>query len=176
VPEAKAIEELVVELRHELRRVAASAMRRERSDHTLQPTALVNEVYLRLAQSPGLVIRDRKQFLAVAARSMRQVLVDYARARARSKRGAGALRVTLHDGIEMITPGIDMLILAESLERLRKLSDEQAQIVELRYFAGLSVQEVAEVLDVSPTTVKRDSAMAKAWLLRELRAGDAAAT
>lgn len=167
---ATAIEELVVELRKELRRVAGSAMRRERSDHTLQPTALVNEVYLRLARSPGLEIRDRKQFLAIAARSMQQILVEHARARARAKRGAGPLRVTLHDDIETITPGIDMLILAESLERLRQLSEAQAQIVELRFFAGLSVQEVAEVLGVSLTTVKRDSAMAKAWLLRELQA------
>ena len=148
-------------------------MRRERSDHTLQPTALVNEAYLRLVRSPGLAIKDRKQFLAIAARAMQQVLVEHARAGRRVKRGGAPLKVTLHDGIAAITPGIDMLILAESLERLRVLSDVQARIVELRYFAGLSVEEVADVLGVSPTTVKRDSAMAKAWLLREIAAGAA---
>ena len=165
---ASLIDELVVEFRGELRRVAAAAMRRERPDHTLQPTALVNEAYLRLARSPGLEVRNRQQFLAIAARAMHQVLIEHARARGRVKRGRGPLKVTLHDGIEAITPGIDTLILTEALERLRELSLVQAQIVEMRYFAGLSVEEVAALLGVSATTVKRDSAMARAWLSREL--------
>ena len=168
---ASLIDELVVEFRGELRRVAAAAMRKERPDHTLQPTALVNEAYLRLARSPGLELRNRQQFLAIAARAMHQVLIEHARARGRIKRGRGPLKVTLDDGIEAITPGIDgidALILTQALERLRELSPVQAQIVELRYFAGLSVEEVAALLGVSATTVKRDSAMAKAWLSREL--------
>jgi RNA polymerase sigma factor (TIGR02999 family) len=171
------LEGLTAELHRELRRLAAGAMRGERSDHTLQPTALVNEAYLRLANFPGLEIVGRSQFLALAARVMRQVLVDHARGRRRDKRGGGALRVTLGDAQtpDPATP-YDLLALDEALERLARVSEQQVRIVELRYLAGLSVEEVAAVLDVSPTTVKRDAAMAKAWLYRELVAGERGAT
>ena len=157
------------EIYDELRRLAAAALRREWRGHTLQPTALVNEAYLRLARSPGLQIFDRKQLLALTARVMRQVLVEHARARQRIKRGASPLRVTLGEDMAAAAPPFfDLLALDQALERLAKLSDQQVRIVELRYLAGLSVEEVAEVLGVSPTTVKRDTAMAKAWLVREL--------
>lgn len=160
---------LLPEIYDELRRLAASALRREQRAHTLQPTALVNEAYLRLARSPGLQIFDRKQFLAITARVMRQVLVEHARARQRIKRGASPLRVTLGEELAASAPPLfDLLALDQALERLARLSDQQVRIVELRYLAGLSVEEVAEVLDVSPTTVKRDTAMARAWLVREL--------
>jgi RNA polymerase sigma factor (TIGR02999 family) len=163
---------LLPEIYDELRRLAAAALRREWRSHTLQPTALVNEAYLRLARSPGLEILDRKQFLAITARVMRQVLVEHARSRQRAKRGGNPLRVTLGDDLAAAEPPLfDLLALDQALERLGRLSDQQVRIIELRYLAGLSVEEVAEVLAVSPTTVKRDTAMAKAWLLRELGAG-----
>ena len=165
---------LLPEIYDELRRLAAAALRREQRGHTLQPTALVNEAYLRLARSPGLQILDRKQFLALTARVMRQVLVEHARARLRIKRGGSPLRVTLGDDLVAATPPVfDLLALDLALERLGRLSDQQVRIIELRYLAGLSVEEVAEVLAVSPTTVKRDTAMAKAWLVRELGGGGA---
>jgi len=149
-----------------LRRLAAAALRRESRGHTLQPTALVNEAYLRLARSSGLQIVDRRQFLAIAARVMRQVLVEHARARQRIKRGGSPLRVTLGDDLAAAAPPVvDLLALDQALERLARLSDQQVRIIELRYLAGLSVEEVAEVLAVSPTTVKRDTAMARAWLM-----------
>lgn len=160
---------LLPEVYAELRQLAAAALRREARGHTLQPTALVNEAYLRLARSSGLEIVDRRQFLAIAARIMRQVLVEHARARQRIKRGGSPLRVTLGDDLVSATPPVfDLLALDQALERLGRLSDQQVRIIELRYLAGLSVEEVAEVLAVSPTTVKRDTAMARAWLIREL--------
>lgn len=160
------------EIYDELRRLAAAALRREQRGHTLQPTALVNEVYLRLARSPGLEIHNRNHFLALTARVMRQVLVEHARARQRIKRGGSPLRVTLGDDLVAATPPyFDLLALDQALERLGRLSEQQVRIIELRYLAGLSVEEVAEVLGVSPTTVKRDTAMAKAWLTRELGGG-----
>lgn len=165
---------LLPEIYDELRRLAAAALRGERRGHTLQPTALVNEAYLRLARSPGLQVLDRKHFLAVTARVMRQVLVEHARTRMRIKRGGSPLRVTLGDDLAASTPPyFDLLALDQALERLGRLSDQQVRIIELRYLAGLSVEEVAEVLAVSPTTVKRDTAMAKAWLMRELGGGGA---
>jgi RNA polymerase sigma factor (TIGR02999 family) len=165
---------LLSEVYGELRQLAAAALRREWRNHTLQPTALVNEAYLRLARSPGLRITDRKQFLAIAARVMRQVLVEHARARQRVKRGGDPLRVTLGEDLAAASPPVfDLLALDQALERLARLSDQQVRIVELRYLAGLSVEEVADVLGISPTTVKRDTAMARAWLSRELGAGRA---
>lgn len=166
------LDRLLPEVYGELRRLAAAALRREQSGHTLQPTALVNEAYLRLARSPGLRITDRRQLLAIAARVMRQVLVEHARARLRIKRGGSPLRVTLGEDLAAASPPVfDLLALDQALERLARLSDQQVRIVELRYLAGLSVEEVAEVLAVSPTTVKRDTAMARAWLIRELGGG-----
>jgi RNA polymerase sigma factor (TIGR02999 family) len=163
---------LMPEIYEELRRLAQRAMSGERSGHTLQTTALVHEAYLRLAQVRDLDVASRPQFLALAARVMRRILVDHARARRSAKRGGAALRVTLSDAIaDGQADGFDVLALDEALERLGALDEKQVRIVELRFIAGLSVEETAEVLDSSPTTVKRESAMARAWLFRELSDG-----
>jgi RNA polymerase sigma factor (TIGR02999 family) len=163
------LDDAVPELYDELRRVARRALRGERAGHTLQPTALVHEAYLKLARMPALRASDRKQVLAFAARAMRQVLVDYARSRRRDKRGGAPLRVTLSEEFAAAQPsGFDLLALDEVLERLERVSGQHVRVIELRYLAGLSVEEAAEVLEVSPATVKRDTALAKAWLYREL--------
>lgn len=152
----------------ELRRLAAAFMRRERPGQTLQPTGLVHEAYLRLAGA-GTPWNDKRHFVGIAARSMRQILVERARARGAQKRWAGMNRVTLSDSLaiaaneETILPAID-----EALERLAKIDAEQAKIVELRYFAGLSIEETAEALEMSPATLKRRWSLARAWLFREL--------
>jgi RNA polymerase sigma factor (TIGR02999 family) len=166
-------EELVPELYRELHRLAERAMRGERADHTLQPTALVHEAYVRLVRSPGEPTADHRAFLALAARVMRQVLVDHARTRRRGKRGGGALRVTL-GGLETPDPAtpFDLLALDEALDRLARVSEQQVRIVELRYLGGLSVEESAAVLGVSPTTIKRDAAMARAFPYNELLGGE----
>jgi RNA polymerase sigma-70 factor (ECF subfamily) len=138
---------------NELRQLAAAYMRRERQGFTLQATALVHEAYLRLAGT-DLVFNDRHHFIGIAARSMRQILVDRARARGAQKRWAGLDRVSLTDSLEQIDP-------------------EQARIIELRYFVGLSIEEAAEAMHISPATLKRRFAMARAWLFRELQGGAA---
>jgi len=169
------LDDLVPEVYEELQRLAAHALRAERVSHTLDPSALVHEAYLRLARTPAYAYVSRHQLLGVAARAMRHVLVDHARHRNRGKRGSGALRVTLSPEIAAPMPDVDALALQEALERLEALDEQQVKIVELRFIAGLSVEEVAEVLEISPRTVKRDSMMARAWLLRELGAGEARA-
>ncbi len=152
----------------ELRRLAAACLRRERSGHTLQPTALVNEAWLRLADQ-STPWQNRAHFLGVAAGAMRRILVDHARRRQAKKRGGEVLRVTLTDGVAA-GPGneLDLVRLDEALERLAALDERQARMVTMRFFAGLTVEETAEALDVSEKTVKRDWAAAKAFLLREL--------
>ena len=156
---------------NELRRLAAAYLRRERPGQTLQATALVHEAYLRLAAT-GSPWTDRKHFLAIAARSMRQILVDRARARGAQKRWAGLDRVSLTESLvrgareDAMLPALD-----EALVRLERLDPEQARIVELRYFAGLAVEEAADALGLSPATVKRRWALARAWLFRELSEG-----
>jgi RNA polymerase sigma-70 factor (ECF subfamily) len=163
---------LMPEIYAELRRVAQKAMRNERAGHTLQTTALVHEAYLRLARAKDLDVACRPQFLALAARVMRQILVDHARARRSAKRGGSALRVTLSDAIASEpADGFEVLALDQALDRLADLDPKQVQIVELRFIAGLSVEETAEAIETSPTTVKRESAIARAWLFRELRDG-----
>ena len=154
----------------ELRRLARHYMKRERAAHTLQPTALVNEVYLRLADIDRMQWRDRAHFIATAATLMRRVLVDYARARARDKRG-GQVSVTALDGDQVADPGRgpDVVALDDALVALAQIDPRQSQLVELRFFGGLSVEETADALDVSPATVKREWTMAKAWLNRQLR-------
>ena len=155
----------------DLRRRAAAFLRRERQAHTLQPTALVHEAFLRLVDQSRASWKNRAQFLAVAARMMRRVLVDHARARGARKRDAG-LRVSLDDAPELAEAGttdVDLLALDQALQALAALDERQATIVELRYFAGLTVEEAAEVLDVSPATVKRDWVAARAWLFQRLR-------
>lgn len=169
-PSGREVDRLVPELYGELRRLAERAMRGERADHTLQPTALVHEAYLYLAGSASLEVRSRAELLALAARVMRHVLVDHARARRSAKRGGGALRVTLSAGMLEETPtSVDLIALDETLERLGRVDEDQVRIVELRFIAGLSVEETAEALGVSASTVKRETALARAWLYRELR-------
>lgn len=156
----------------ELRRLAASYLRRERSDHTLQPTALVHEAYLRLAEQKQVHWQDKRHFFGVTAQLMRRVLVDSARSRLRAKRGSGAPKVALTEvfTISKERPA-DLLALDEALNRLSTVDPEQSRVVELRIFAGLTVEEVAEVLKVSPATVKREWTLGKGWLLREIEKG-----
>lgn len=159
----------------DLRRLAARLMGRERADHTLQPTALVHEAYLRLAEGRQPRWRDRLHFFSVAARTMRRTLVDHARARCAAKRGAGAVRVRLdalrrgHGPVEGPAPAPaaveDLLALDQALERLAAADPRKARITELRYFAGLTVDETAELLEVSPSTVAVESRLARAWLV-----------
>jgi RNA polymerase sigma factor (TIGR02999 family) len=160
---------MVALLYRELRLLAAGCMRRERPNHTLQPTALVNEAYLRLAAQSQPAWNDRAQFLAVASHVMREVLIDYARARNRGKRGGGLAPICIEDvGDLAVAPEVDLMALDEALDALDQIDSRQRQIVEMRYFGALSIEETAQVLDISPATVKRDWRMARAWLHREL--------
>jgi RNA polymerase sigma-70 factor (ECF subfamily) len=154
---------------NELRRVAAAYMRRERPGQTLQATALVHEAYLRLAQTKGTPWNDRRHFVGIAARSMRQILVERARARGAQKRWGAMNRVSITDSLQLAADPETMLpALDEAIERLSKIDPEQAKIVELRYFAGLSVEEAADAMNISPATLKRRWSLARAWLFREL--------
>jgi RNA polymerase sigma-70 factor, ECF subfamily len=156
----------------ELHRLAESYMRRERKEHTLQPTALINEAYLRLAHGT-LDWQNREHFIGVAAHVMRRVLVDHARAHRAQIRGGDLRRVELEDGLAISEERTEeMLVLDEALNRLAEVRPRQAKIVELRYFAGLSVEQIAAALAMAPRTVKRDWALARIWLFKELR-GDA---
>lgn len=160
--------EAAIEVYDELRRIAAAYMRRERPGQTLQATALVHEAYLRLA-GVGSPWKDRHHFIGIAARAMRQILVERARARGAQKRWAGMNRVSLTESLVGARHEDDMLpALDEALTRLEQLDPEQARIVELRYFVGLGIEETAEALGISPATLKRRWALARAWLYREL--------
>lgn len=162
------VSDLPVDVYDELRRLAAAYMRREAPGQTLQPTALVNEAYLRLANARP-VWKDRRHFVGIAARAMRQILVDQARARGAEKRWAQLDRVSLHESLRAAGSSDDMLpALDQALARLEQMDPQQVRIVELRFFAGLSVEETADALDISPATVKRRWALARAWLHREL--------
>ena len=153
----------------ELRRLAASYLRRERPGQTLQPTALVHEAYLRLMKDRPERWQNRAHFCAIAAHSMRQILIERARARNAQKRWGDKARVTLDEAlVRGGEQSVDLLALDSALERLAALDPEQARIVELRFFGGLTVEETAEQLDVSPATVKRHWTVARAWLAREL--------
>jgi RNA polymerase sigma-70 factor, ECF subfamily len=155
----------------ELRRLAAAYMRRERPGQTLQATALVHEAYMRLAGA-GTPWHDKRHFVGIAARSMRQILVERARARGALKRWAGLNRVTISDSLAIAAePDMMLPALDEALERLEQIDAEQARIVELRFFAGLSIEETADAIGLSPATVKRRWALARAWLHRELAGG-----
>jgi RNA polymerase sigma-70 factor (ECF subfamily) len=157
----------------ELRQVAARAMRNERPGHTLQPTALVHEAFLKLAGSADVEWRDRAHFFGVAARLMREILVDYARQKGAAKRGSG-VRITLDDSLLIAEDRLaDAVAIDEVVQRLEALDPRQGHIVELRFFGGLSVEEVAEVMGISSPTVKREWQSAKAWLHRELTRGSA---
>jgi len=153
----------------ELRRQAARYLRRERQNHTLQPTALVNEAFMKLVDQRNVQWQNRAHFFGVAAQAMRRIVIDHARTRNRIKRGGVQHAVTLDEAMIAGEPrSIDVLALDEALNRLARLDERQARIVELRYFAGLSVEETAEVTALSPATVKREWAMARAWLHAEL--------
>ncbi|MEP7308644.1 MAG: ECF-type sigma factor [Acidobacteriota bacterium] len=153
----------------ELRRLAASHMRRERPGQTLQATALVHDVYLRLLQDSKLSWQNRAHFFGIAARSMRQILIERARARDAAKRGGSRVRVTLDAGlIAADSRSLDFEALDEALTRLAALDPDLAHLVDVRFFGGLSIEEAAEALGVSPATVKRRWALARAWLAREL--------
>lgn len=156
----------------ELRRVAESYLRRERGDHTLQPTALVHEAYLRLVDQKAASFTNKAHFMRVAARAMRRVLVDHARAHRAAKRGGGAEEMAFDEGLVVIeNRAIDMLALDEALNELQGLDAEQARIVELRFFAGLTSVEVSHVLGMSLRTVEREWAFARAWLRSKVGEG-----
>ena len=167
-PQPPQAEDLTPLVYDELRRLAGAYMRRERPGQTLQPTALVHEAYLRLAGA-GSPWHDQRHFVGIAARSMRQILVERARARGAQKRWAGLNRVSMSDSLavaadpESVLPALD-----EAITRLEQIDAEQARIVELRYFAGMSIEEAADAMKMSPATLKRRWALARAWLFREL--------
>jgi RNA polymerase sigma factor (TIGR02999 family) len=164
-----ALEQLIPLVHAELRRIASRYMARERAGHTLQPTALVNEVYLRLVNVDRVRWENRAHFMAVAARLMRHILVDFARARRYQKRGGGKHVISFDETIVIdVGRGHDLLALDDALDELARVDARQSQIVIMRFFAGLTVEEVANVLDISVATVMRDWKLAKAWLLREL--------
>jgi RNA polymerase sigma factor (TIGR02999 family) len=169
-----AMEELLPLVYDELRRLAGSYLRRERSDHTLQSTALVHEAYLRMVDQRSVTWQGRAHFFGIAAQMMRRILVDHARGRDAAKRGSGACKITLDEGL--LAPAerdINLVALDQALEMLAKLDPKQARIVELRFFAGLSIEDAAEILKISPATVKREWAMAKAFLTRQMKSAHA---
>ena len=167
-----AFDELVPLLYEDLRRQAERFMRDQADGHTLRATALVHETYLRIAQGQSNAVVDRAHFFGLVGRVMRSVLVDHARGRLRAKRGGGAGVVTLGaaDAVAGESPDVDVLALAEALARLAAIDADKSRLVELRYFAGLTIEETAEARRVSPATVKREWAAARAWLRRELAA------
>jgi RNA polymerase sigma-70 factor (ECF subfamily) len=169
----EALDRLIPAVYTELRRQAARHLRRERQGHTLQTTDLIHEAYLRLVDQKNVRWQNRAHFYAVAAQLMRRILVDHARRRRRAKRGGSAARLPLDEGLVVAAEksNVDLLALDEALGRLAAIDARQSQIVELRYFGGLSIEETAEALGVSPTTVKDDLNVAKAWLRREMGGG-----
>lgn len=166
----EALDRLLPLIHAELRRLAASYMRRERPDHTLQPTALVNEAFLKLVDQKAVRWQNRAHFMGIAAQAMRRILVDHARARTSGKRGAGERPVPLDDAIVFADmPNADVLALDEALTRLAAFDPQQSRVVELRFFGGLTMEETAEALHISPATVGREWTLAKAWLYAELQ-------
>ena len=165
----QAMEKLTPQVYRELHRAAKHCMKGERDGHTLQTTALINELYLRLADLKRIDWQNRAHFFALCARQMRRILTDQARARQSHKRGGGAQPVSL-DVAPVVSPDshADLLAVDDALNALSKTDSRKSQVVELRFFGGLSAEEIAEVLKVSPETVTRDWRLAKAWLLREL--------
>ena len=170
--DVEAREQLVPLVYAELRRRAAAYLRRERADHTLQPTALVHEAYLRLAGQDRVTWQNRAHFYGVAAQMMRRILVDHAKGHRRGKRFGAAIKVPLNDDVAAAAaPDCDLLLLDQALDELTAIDARQGQIVELRYFGGLSETEVAEVLAVSRATVTREWQIARGWLYRRVTAG-----
>src|SRR5262249_43932279 len=168
-----ALARLIPLVHRELHQIARHCMAGERAGHSLQATALVNEAYLRLVDAKDVAWQDRAHFLAVSARVMRRILVDHARARHYKKRGGDAVRVTFDEGLAVTNePSLDFVALDDALEALAKFDDRKSRVVELRFFGGLTVEETASVLKVSPATVMGDWRLAKAWLQREMRADE----
>ena len=166
----QALHQLIPVVHDELHRIARACMAGERAGHSLQATALVNEAYLRLIGARHVNWQNRAHFLAMAARLMRRILVDFARSKQYQKRGGRAVKVTLTDDLALSAePGRDLVALDDALEALAKIDERKSQVIEMRFFGGLSVKETAEALHVSPETVMRDWKLAKAWLLRQLR-------
>jgi RNA polymerase sigma factor (TIGR02999 family) len=164
-----ALEQLIPLVETELRRLARIYMAHERPGHTLQTTALVNEAFVRLVDARELQWQDRAHFLGIAARLMRRVLVDHARARGMKKRGGGAYTVPLDEGMAVSpAPNVDVLALDRALQTLAEVDERKCHVIEMRFFGGMTVEETAAALNVSPDTVKRDWRLAKLWLLREM--------
>ncbi|RPI53661.1 MAG: sigma-70 family RNA polymerase sigma factor [Acidobacteria bacterium] len=164
-----ALDSLLPQIYAELRRLASSYLRRERPDHTLQPTALVHEAFIRLVDQRAVRWQNRAHFFGIAAQAMRRILVDHARAHSADKRGAGERAVSFDDALAVVgAPDIDMLALDEALTRLAVLDPQQSRVVELRFFGGLTMEETAEVMNISTATVGREWTLAKAWLYAEL--------
>jgi len=165
----QALEDLLPLVYDELRRLAGAYLRRERSGHTLQSTALVHEAFLKLVQQRDVHWRNRAHFFGIAAQMIRRILVDHARMGLAEKRGSGGIKVELNDVMAIASQReIDVLELDAALAKLTQMDERQSRIVELRFFAGMSVEETAEVMQLSPATVKREWSSAKAWLFREM--------
>jgi RNA polymerase sigma-70 factor, ECF subfamily len=167
--EKEELDKLMPAVYDELRRQAARYLRREHAGHTLQTTALIHEAYMRLVDQRHVQWQNRAQFFGMAAQMMRRILVDHARTKKRVKRGGSDVKVSLADAtIPVEERDLDVIALDEALTRLAEIDEQQSRVVELRFFSGLTVEETAEVMGISPATVKRDWSMAKAWLHREL--------
>lgn len=166
--DASALDSLLPLIYDELKRIARSLMQRERGNHTLQTTALVHEAYLRMIAQQSANFGDRLYFFSVAATMMRRILVNHARDRAAQKRGDGLDLVSLSAAEQLANPDFDLVRMHDALDALALLDERQARVIELKFFAGLELIEIAELLDVSPATVKRDWTMARLWLSREL--------
>ena len=165
----ESLDQLMPIVYDELRRQAARYLRREKAGHTLQTTALIHEAYVRLVDQRNMQWQNRAHFFGIAAQMMRRILVDHARSKKRAKRGGSDIRVSLGDAeVAAKDQDLDVVALDEALERLARIDEQQSRVVELRFFSGLSVEETAEVMGISKSTVKRDWSMAKAWLHREL--------
>ncbi|CAN5825313.1 sigma-70 family RNA polymerase sigma factor [soil metagenome] len=165
-----ALDKLLPFVYDELHRQASRYLRKERGDHTLQTTALIHEAYMKLIDQNEVEWQNRAHFFAIAAQTMRRILVDYARTRKREKRGGDDVKLQLDDAINISAKekSIDLVALDEALNRLAEFDERQARVVELKYFSGMTEEETAEVLDISPATVRRDWNMAKAWLYGQL--------
>jgi RNA polymerase sigma factor (TIGR02999 family) len=171
--DSTALDELIPIIYDELRSLAAHYLRRERADHTLQPTALVHEAYFRLVDQKEVRWQSRAHFFGIAAQMMRRVLIDHAKSQGRAKRGGGRQKVDLDQAAGLSEEqASEVMALDDALEALARIDPRKSKIVELRYFGGLSVEETAEVLGVSPNTIMRDWAMAKAWLYNEIKGED----
>ncbi len=167
----QALEELMPLVYQELHRLADHYLRRERVGHTLQATALINEAYLRIINQEAVNWQNRAHFFGVAAQMMRRILVDHARSHLYAKRGGGAQKLTINEALDVPQQerDLDLVALDDALQRLEQIDPQQSKIIELRFFGGLTIEETAEVLGISPATIKREWNWAKAWLYRELK-------